>query len=111
MVEILVPSKIDFDCLVSHRQPITHSTASHQNVDNDGYVDDGHPIPPPHHPPPPPLVVETHAFFLAGDTCLSNPCDNGGTCIYDANTVSHRCVCLTEYVGLTCAECEYKYHV
>jgi len=41
-------------------------------------------------------------FFLLGDACIPNPCQNGGTCIFDEPTGSFRCNCPAGYTGRTC---------
>ncbi|XP_070551899.1 bone morphogenetic protein 1-like [Ptychodera flava] len=35
------------------------------------------------------------------DPCLSQPCENGGTCVFDNNT-SYRCDCAAGFVGTEC---------
>lgn len=34
------------------------------------------------------------------DECLSNPCQNGGTCV--DNSGSHSCICLAGWTGQNC---------
>ncbi len=47
--------------------------------------------------------VLTYFFFiLLGDACIPNPCQNGGSCIFEESTGSFRCTCPPGYTGRTC---------
>lgn len=39
-------------------------------------------------------------FHVDVDECLSNPCQNGGTCV--DNSGSHSCICLAGWTGQNC---------
>ena len=53
-------------------------------------------------------LVSTNIFnyliflFLLGDACIPNPCQNGGSCVFDEPTGSFRCYCPPGYTGRTC---------
>jgi len=40
--------------------------------------------------------------FLLGDACIPNPCQNGGSCIFDEPSGSFRCYCPPGYTGRSC---------
>ena len=41
-------------------------------------------------------------LFSIGDACIPNPCQNGGTCVFDEPTGSFQCTCPPGYTGRTC---------
>ncbi len=48
-------------------------------------------------------VVLTQSFLrLLGDACIPNPCQNGGSCIFEEQTGTFRCNCPPGYTGRTC---------
>lgn len=47
------------------------------------------------------IIIHVVWFFHVDvDECLSNPCQNGGTCI--DNSGSHSCICLAGWTGQNC---------
>ena len=52
-----------------------------------------------------------HSIHILGP-CLSNPCQNGGKCLEEANYPGFRCHCLTGFPGKTCGvKTSGMYHV
>lgn len=48
------------------------------------------------------LCINIYCFSLLGDACVPNPCQNGGTCIFDESSGSFRCTCPPGFTGRTC---------
>lgn len=48
------------------------------------------------------IVLSRFLFFCLGDACTPNPCQNGGTCVFDESGGSFRCYCPPGYTGRTC---------
>jgi hypothetical protein len=47
--------------------------------------------------------MTTSAYVLwSGDACAPNPCQNGGSCVFDEPSGSFRCYCPSGYTGRTC---------
>ena len=47
-----------------------------------------------------PRANVTTMCYISSDACLSNPCQNGGTCI--SNKKIFTCSCPSGYIGDTC---------
>ena len=45
---------------------------------------------------------------LLGDACVPNPCQNGGSCIFDEPTGTFHCACPPGYTGRTCDIGEHR---
>lgn len=45
------------------------------------------------------MNINIRKMILAADSCLENPCLNGGTCVDGEST---RCICLRGYGGDLC---------
>ena len=49
------------------------------------------------------MAKKHHFRFLQGNACLFGFCDNGGTCVEDANILEcYRCQCPPNYTGRIC---------
>jgi hypothetical protein len=48
------------------------------------------------------IYLPNDSMSTIGDACVPNPCQNGGSCIFDESTGTFHCSCPIGFTGRTC---------